>query len=76
MTNNREPWDEPTAEPIDKEAEQRELEAAGWVRIERQGKVVWRNPESGYLYPQGVAIALVRERADARDLPKGPEGGA
>ncbi len=70
------PRDEPFAEPVDPEADQRELEAAGWKRIERQGKIVWRNPESGHLYPQGVAIALVRERAEAQDLPQGSEGAA
>jgi hypothetical protein len=67
---------EPEAEPIDKEAEQRELESAGWEQVERQGKIVWRNPESGHLYPQGVAVALVRERGDAGEAPKKPEGGA
>jgi hypothetical protein len=71
-----EPQEEPTAEPIDKEAEQRELEAAGWEQMEREGKIVWRNPESGFLYPQGTAIVLVREGADAGEVPKKPEGGA
>jgi hypothetical protein len=52
--------DKPAAEPIDKESEQRELEEAGWERIERLGKTVWRNPHSGHLYPQGAAIALLR----------------
>ncbi len=51
-------------ERIDKAAEQRELKTAGWEPVERLGKTVWRNPESGHLYPQGVAIRLVRERAD------------
>ncbi len=51
-------------ERIDKGAEQRELKAAGWEPVERLGKTVWRNPESGHLYPEGVAIRLVRERAD------------
>jgi hypothetical protein len=46
--------------PVDLEAQQRELEAAGWERLERLGKVVWRRPNSNYLYPQGVAIALIR----------------
>ena len=43
--------------------ERRELEAAGWVRMEREGKIVWRNPKSGHLYPQGAAVALVRREA-------------
>jgi hypothetical protein len=72
----RESQDEPTVEYIDKEAEQHELEAAGWERIEREGKIVWRNPDSGYLYPQGAAIALVRGNAEYKDVPKEPEGGA
>jgi hypothetical protein len=46
--------------PIDLKAQEQELEAAGWERVERLGKIVWRNPESGHLYPQGVAIALIR----------------
>jgi hypothetical protein len=51
----------------EREAERRELEAAGWERVERMGKTVWRNPESGHLYPQDVAIALVRKRAESAD---------
>ncbi len=50
------PSDEPEAVPVDPEAEQRELEAAGWARVERQGKLLWRHPESGGLYPQGPAV--------------------
>jgi hypothetical protein len=76
MSDAGERWDEPEAEPIDKDAEQRELESAGWEQVERQGKIVWRNPESGHLYPQGVAVALVREGGDAEAVPKNPEGGA
>jgi hypothetical protein len=45
---------------VELEAQQRELEAAGWERLDRLDKLVWRNPRSGYLYPQGAAIALVR----------------
>ena len=36
--------------------EQRKLEAAGWKREERLGKLFWRNPQSGHLYPQGTAV--------------------
>ena len=54
------PSDEPEAVPVDPEAEQRELEAAGWARVERQGKLLWRHPESGYLYPQGPAVRRLR----------------
>ena len=50
--------------PVDPEAQRRELEEAGWTPIERLGKVVWQRPTSNYLYPQGVAIRLVREAAE------------
>jgi hypothetical protein len=35
---------------------------------------VWRNPVSGFVYPQGIAISMLREGADP-DVPFGPEGG-
>lgn len=35
------------------------LKSAGWEPVERSGKTVWRNPKSGYLYPQDVALRLV-----------------
>jgi hypothetical protein len=57
--------EEPESERLDQESEQRELEAAGWVRMEREGKIVWRNPESGHLYPQGAAVAFVRRSTDS-----------
>jgi hypothetical protein len=40
--------------------ERRELEEAGWEMVERQGEMLWRNLESGYLYPQSAAIVLLR----------------
>ncbi len=40
--------------------EQRKLEAAGWERMDRQGKLFWRNPQSGHLYPQGAAVQRLR----------------
>lgn len=46
----------------EKERQQRELEVAGWELVERGGgKTIWRNPQSGRLYPQYVAITMVRE---------------
>jgi hypothetical protein len=51
-----EPMEEPEVAPLDQEAEQRELEEAGWERVYRQGKLLWRHPESGSLYPQGPAV--------------------
>jgi hypothetical protein len=56
--------------------ERRELRAAGWRSEERAGGTVWQNPESGYWYPQGVAIAMLREDAHPEEIPKEPEGGA
>jgi hypothetical protein len=73
MSGAREQQDEPIAEQIDTEAEQSELEAAGWERLESEGKIVWRNPESGHLYPQGAAIAVVRKSAESEDVQKEPE---
>ena len=57
--------------PVDLEAQRRELEEAGWVRMERLGKVVWRRPNSAYLYPQGVAVRLVREAPDNESTASG-----
>lgn len=63
MSNDRDFQDEePETVAIDPEAEQRELEAAGWKRIEVQGNVFWVNPESGHRYPQGPAIRRLRQR--------------
>jgi hypothetical protein len=46
----------------EREAQQHELEDAGWELVERGGgKTIWRNPQSGSLYPQSVAITMVRE---------------
>jgi hypothetical protein len=43
------------------------LEAAGWELVERGGgKTIWRNPQSGSLYPQSVAITMVREGPSPR----------
>ena len=55
--------------------ERRELEAACWESEERADGTVWRSPQSGLWYPQGQAIAMLREGADP-DVPLGPEGGA
>ncbi len=45
----------------DPHKEQRKLEAAGWKRVDRQGKLFWRNPQSGHVYPQGAAVKRLRE---------------
>lgn len=52
--------EEPMVEPLETEEAQRELEAAGWERVERGGKLLWRNPKSGHLYPQGAAVSALR----------------
>ena len=63
MNKNRDSRDkEQKSVPIDPEGEQRELEAAGWERVDVQGKVFWVNPESGHRYPQGPAILRLRQR--------------
>ena len=59
------------------EQDRRELEAAGWERLERSdGKDVWLDPDNGFMYPQDVAAALVREGKEGDDVPKDPEGTA
>ncbi len=75
MDGDRESRDEPMAVPVDTAAEQRELEEAGWVRVEREGKTLWQRPESGHLYPQGAAITLVRRDAHSGEAPEEREGG-
>ncbi len=57
--------------PIDPEGEQRELEAAGWERMEVQGKVLWVNPQSGHRYPQGPAIRRLRQIQEEADQGRG-----
>src|SRR5919112_890021 len=35
--------------------EERELEGAGWERVEVEGETYWSKPDSGRLYPRGAA---------------------
>ncbi len=57
----------------EKEQQQYELEAAGWEMVERgSGKTIWRNPRSGRLYPQYVAITMVRDEPGPRISDDGP----
>jgi hypothetical protein len=61
----------------EKEAQQRELEEAGWELVERGGgKTIWRHPQSGGLYPQSVAITMVREEPGPRVSGEAPGDGA
>jgi hypothetical protein len=58
------------------EQDRRELEAAGWKRLERSdGKDVWLDPDNGFMYPEAVAVAIVREGKES-DVPKDSEGTA
>ena len=59
----------------ERDTERLELERVSWERLEHEGQSVWRNPVSGLVYPQGIAISMLREGADP-DAPFGPEGGA
>jgi hypothetical protein len=67
---------EPESVPINPERERRELEAAGWKRIEeRSGKVVWQHPTSGALYPQGAALARLSMDLASEDALDEESGG-
>ena len=58
----------------EKERQQGELEDAGWELVERgSGKTIWRNPRSGRLYPQYVAITMVRDEPSPEIADEGPE---
>ncbi len=57
----------------EKEQQRYELEAAGWELVERGGgKAIWRNPKSDSLYPQSVAITMVREGPSPRIADEAP----
>jgi hypothetical protein len=57
----------------ERDEQRRELEAAGWELVERGGgKTIWRNPLSGRLYPQSVAITMVREGPGPRIVDEAP----
>jgi hypothetical protein len=60
----------------EQEAQHRELEAAGW-RLVSAGEYleqgVWRRPNSRYLYPQDIALRLVREGSQSTRPRSGAE---
>ena len=57
----------------EKERQQGELEDAGWELVERgSGKTIWRNPRSGRLYPQYVAITMVRDVPSPENSDRNP----
>lgn len=46
----------------DLDQNRRKLEEAGWELVEKNSqKVLWRNPESGRLYPESAATRLIKE---------------
>jgi hypothetical protein len=49
---------------VSNEEERRELEAAGWEPVEREGVTAWRRPKSPHLYPTDVALRLIREATE------------
>jgi plasmid stabilization system protein ParE len=72
VSKNRDSRDkEQKTVPIDPEGEQRELEAAGWERMDVQGKVLWVNPQSGHRYPQGPAIRRLRQIQEEAEQGRG-----
>jgi hypothetical protein len=52
----------------------KELEAAGWERVGCDTeKVLWRDPESGYLHPRDIAISILKKDKSDR-VTRGDEG--
>ena len=46
------------------EEERQLLSEAGWARVNIEGDEYWRKPDSGYLYPQGPAVDVLRAQED------------
>ena len=46
--------------------EERELEGAGWERVEVEGETYWSKPDSGRLYPRGAAYDVHRGESEAQ----------
>jgi ABC-type transport system substrate-binding protein len=67
MSIDKDQREDPESVSYDPDKEQRELEAAGWEREDRQGKLFWKNPQSGHLYPQGTAVKRLRAIASEED---------
>jgi hypothetical protein len=45
--------------------EEKELEEAGWERVETGGETYWCKPDSGHLYPRGPAYDTHRREGGA-----------
>lgn len=59
-------------------AHRRELEAAGWELVDADEYMehrVWRRRNSRYLYPEDIALRLVREGKPSVGNPEGRRGG-
>ena len=49
----------------------RELGAAGWERLKRDdGEDVWLDPENGFVYSEGAALAMLRQRTGSDEPEK------
>ena len=72
MSKNRDSQDkEQYVVPVDPEGEQRELEAAGWERVDVQGKIFLVNLQSGHRYPQGPAIRRMHQMQEDEESREG-----
>ncbi len=71
MSTEKDRQEDPLSVSYDPSKEQRKLEAAGWERVDRQGKLFWRNPQSGHLYPQGTAVQRLRAIAASEESEDG-----
>ena len=60
MSIEKDRREDPLSVSYDPDKQQRKLEAAGWERVDRQGKLFWRNPRSGHLYSQGTAVERLK----------------
>jgi hypothetical protein len=63
MSNEKDQGEDPLSVPYNPDKQQRKLVTAGWERVDRQGKLFWKNPQSGRLYPQGAAVQRLQELA-------------
>ena len=44
---------------------ERRLKEAGWERVEAQGRISWRRPDTGHLYPRGPAYDVHKREGGA-----------
>ncbi len=73
MSIEKDRRENPLSVSYDPDKQQRELEAAGWERRDRQGKLFWRNPTSGHLYPQGTAVQRLKAITASEESEAEPE---